>query len=378
MDEENTDIYEKFDNEESEGEFDIKIPFDPKLVDITVEPSTISKLVDRLKHNEIDLFPDFQRGGNLWDKKRMSQLIESILIKLPLPAFYLDVSNDDKWVIVDGLQRLSTLQRFIIDDSLKLGNLEFLKELEGKTYTDLGRVFQRVIDETQVTLFKIRKGTPKKVLFNLFHRLNTGGLRMTSQEIRHALNQGAASQYLNEEAKQDWFINLLGVSPKRMLDKELFLRFIAFYRLGYGNYSPPLRNFLDEEMEYLNEKSTAEERERFSLAFRKSLERADQIFFELKFSKSIINPEKSKTIRMNRSLFEAVSANLAKLSEEEFQKIIDQKALFITDYTQLLKEPEFDTSITANTGTEDNVKFRHKSIQRLFKKYTGHAYQTKD
>lgn len=373
MKENDENIYSEFDQEESDGEVAIKIPFDPKLVDITVEPSTISKLVDRLKHNEIDLFPDFQRGGNLWDNRRMSQLIESILIKLPLPAFYLDVANDNKWVIVDGLQRLSTLKRFIVDKNLKLTNLEFLKDLEDKYYDDLDRVFQRVIDETQVTLFKIRKGTPKKVLTNLFHRLNTGGLRMTSQEIRHALHQGTASKFLNDVSDQIWFKTLLGVSVKRMLDRELFLRFIAFFRRGYISYYPSLRLFLDDEMEYINEQATKEELEAYKNAFHASLELAQTVFSGKQFSKAITDPD-HKTIRINRSLFEAISVNLALLSKEEREKLINNKQDFITDFIEVMKKPDFEAAITANTNKEENVKLRHKSIQKLLTKFTGHAY----
>lgn len=366
-----TDIYQDFE-EEKEEEFEIKIPFDPKQVDITVETGTVSKIVERIKHDEIDLFPDFQRNGNLWDNTRMSQLIESILIKLPLPAFYMDVADDDKWIIVDGLQRMSTFKRFMVDQDLKLTNLEFLKDIEGDTYNTLDRVLQRRIDETQITLFKIRKGTPKKVLTNLFHRINTGGLKMTAQEIRHALNQGNASVFLRNVAEKEWFRKYIQVSSKRMLDRELFLRFIAFFRKGYKEYQPSLQLFLDEEMIYLNEQSSKEERWMIELAFKSSLARSNQLFGKEMFSKALLDT--SKRTLINRSLFETTTVNLAKLNEAEFIELLENKEEFLVSYRKLMKKPEFNAAITANTNQVRNVELRHQRLQKLINKYTQHAY----
>ncbi|WMJ72021.1 DUF262 domain-containing protein [Cytophagaceae bacterium ABcell3] len=367
-----SNLCDGFEEEREDDDYVITTPFDPKQVDITVEPSTVSKLVDRMRHDEINLFPEFQRKGNLWDRTRMSQLIESILIQLPLPAFYVDVADDDKWIVVDGLQRLSTLKKFIIEKQLKLKNLEFLKSLDNKGFDEIGRVLQRRIDETQVTLFKIRKGTPKKVLTSLFHRINTGGLKLTSQEIRHALNQGPGSQFLVATSEQDWFKRYIKVSDKRMLGQELILRFCAFFRQGYGNYQPSLQIFLDDEMEYLNEKSNDEERNRLQESFKKSLELSFELLGEKMFSKALISSEKKVVI--NRSLFEATTVNLAQLSQEESEMLVMNKNGFKNDYTELLKDVAFDTSITANTSLKHNVNIRHKEIQEIIKKHTDHAY----
>ncbi|MEZ4829671.1 MAG: DUF262 domain-containing protein [Bacteroidia bacterium] len=358
--------------DDQEGEFTIQVPFDPKQVDITVEPATVATLVDRIRHGEIDLFPEFQRSTNLWDNTRMSQLIESILIKLPLPAFYMDVANDDKWVVVDGLQRLSTFKRFMVDKNLKLSHMEFLKELEGKKYDGLDRTLQRRIEGTQVTLFKIRKGTPKKVLTNLFYRINTAGLKMTAQEIRHALNQGPATRFLNQVAEEPWFRQYLGVSPKRMLDRELLLRFIAFYRRGPAEYQPSLRMFLDEEMEHLNEVATDAERSAWAAACHRSLVRADQLFGQNMFSKALLHPEGKPVI--NRSLFETTAVNLAHLTDAGMERLLSQKEAFISGYLGMMRKPDFEAAITANTNRVESVVLRHRELQKLITQYTGHAY----
>ena len=94
-------------------------------------------LIERLKFKEIDMNPDFQRHADLWDNPKMSRLIESILIRFPLPAFYFDASDEDRWLIVDGLQRLSAIKKFVVDKKLKLSGLEYLEDFKGKGYDEL-------------------------------------------------------------------------------------------------------------------------------------------------------------------------------------------------------------------------------------------------
>ena len=104
-------------------------PFNPNEINITSKPDTLRNLIERLKHDEIDLNTEFQRHAELWDNAKMSRLIESILIRFPLPAFYFDATDEENWLVVDGLQRLSSIKKFIVDKKLKLHGLEYLKEI---------------------------------------------------------------------------------------------------------------------------------------------------------------------------------------------------------------------------------------------------------
>jgi len=116
-------------------------PFNPSEIKIDQKSPTLSLLVKRMsaRNPEIDLFPEFQRSDDLWSEQKQSQLIESILISFPLPAFYFDGTDDDKWLVVDGLQRLSSLRNFVINKSLRLTGLEFLDDLEGISFDELPR-----------------------------------------------------------------------------------------------------------------------------------------------------------------------------------------------------------------------------------------------
>ncbi|MGB7758192.1 MAG: DUF262 domain-containing protein, partial [Bryobacteraceae bacterium] len=242
--------------EDTGSGFEITQPFDPARIRVETKPMVISLLMDRIKNHEIDLTPGFQRKGGIWSPKAKSQLIESLLIRIPLPAFYMDGSDESKWLVVDGLQRLSTLKSFVIDMNLQLTGLEFLgKACNGRKFDELPRNLRRRILETQVTVFLIQENTPPEVKFNIFKRINTGGLPLSSQEIRHALNQGKACSLLKDLSDCEAFKTAIdnGIRDDRMGDRECILRLLAFMRTSYREYrANDIDSFLNQCMFDLN------------------------------------------------------------------------------------------------------------------------------
>lgn len=196
----------------------IEVPFDPTKIDIIAKPMTISSLEDRLDNEELDLTPDFQRQANVWDVKRKARWIESILLKIPLPSFYFSEDLSGGYAVVDGLQRLCAVFHFknaaLLNSStrassapLRLKGLQYLKELEGKAYPDLDRKFQRRIQSLEITANIIRANTPPAVKFNVFARLNQGGMPPNAQEIRNAIFPGVWRNELRRLAESEKFIN---------------------------------------------------------------------------------------------------------------------------------------------------------------------------
>ncbi|MGL5428499.1 MAG: DUF262 domain-containing protein [Cetobacterium sp.] len=351
-----------------ELEDDIK-PFNTKNIKVSSAIISLESLVKRLKHEEIDLNPDFQRNGDLWDKTKMSRLIESIILRLPLPIFYFDVSDDEKWVVIDGLQRLSTIKKFIVENKLKLSNLEFLTELNGKTYIDLDRTIQRVIDETQIITYQVEGQTPKEVRYSIFNRINTGGLTLNPQEIRQALNQqNNGVRYLKEISEDETFISIVRVASKRMVDRELILRYFSFKLKNYEEFYKAkitLSTFLDNTMEYIDSKEFTEEKYKvLKREFLDTLVYLTELFSRnTLFNKTIV--DKSKTATLNRSLFEIWTVLISELSREEKNELLTKKILLQEKYKSLFKTILFEDSITKGTNDRKAVFSRFNRLKSL-------------
>ncbi|MEA5583461.1 DUF262 domain-containing protein, partial [Nodularia harveyana UHCC-0300] len=313
------EILDEEDNDE-EAEEKVTFQYDPEKINIVTREPTIEQLLRRIDEEALDLAPDFQRQANIWTPEAKSKLIESILIRIPLPAFYIDATNEDEWVVVDGLQRLSALKQFMIDKSdkrLKLVGLEYLKELINKTYDELERRYQRRILETQVTVYLIEKGTPLEVKYNIFKRINTGGVPLSNQELRHALNPGQATKMLANLASYPEFKKIVPLSEekkKRMDDREFVVGFLAFYLISYQEYQYETReSFLSKALSKINSLSQ-EEIKKIEADFKKAMIAAFDIFNKNAFRK-LSNKTKRK-FPLNKSLFEVWSVNFSRLSLE--------------------------------------------------------------
>jgi len=344
-------------------------PFDPSKIDIATKTLSIDLLIKRLKAEpvEIDLSPAFQRHSDLWDDEKQSRLIESILIKFPLPAFYFDGSDNNKWLVVDGLQRLSSLRNFIILKKLKLKGLEFLSQLNGFKFDDLQRNLQRQIEETQITAYIINAGTPNEVKFNIFQRINTGGLTLNSQEIRHALNQGIPATFVAELADSKEFREATNEALKstRMMDREFVTRFLAFYLHPYTEYVPDLDTYMNSAMGELKRMNDWQ-RQKIKSDFIQSVSLAKFIFGEWTYRKADKYPDKRKPI--NKALFEVWSVLLARLNENQRNIIENKKEILFDKSIKLIKENTiFLNSITTSTGNKSNVTYRFSSIEKIIK-----------
>jgi hypothetical protein len=224
--------------EAEQQDLSIKRPFDPERIKVRTVNVVVEQIISRINHNEVDLSPDFQRLRGVWDVQRKSRLIESLLLRIPIPVFYVAEDADENWLVVDGLQRMSTLYDFI-DGQFALTRLEYLSDYEGERFAKLPRAMQRRISETQLVVNVIEPGTPEEVMFNIFSRINTGGMKLNGQEIRHALHKGPVRNYLKELAELPEFLEATAASIKkdRMSDRECVLRFLAFYFDRWEFYS---------------------------------------------------------------------------------------------------------------------------------------------
>jgi hypothetical protein len=343
-------------------------PFDPKKIDITRKTLILDSIFKRLAQNEIKLLTDFQRQGDLWDTTSQSRLIESILIRFPLPAFYFDGTNDNEWLIVDGLQRISTLRNFAIVKTLKLQNLEFLGQFNGYSYDDLPRDLQRRIDETEITVYIINPGTPDEVKYNVFKRINTTALILAAQEIRHAINQGIPAQFVKELAGLEEFKKATchTIKTNRMLDRDFVTRFISFYLNSYNHYQPDLDTFMNKSMASLKRIS---EKDRINIRakFISAMDAAYRIFGDDAFRKRFSRYDNRKPI--NKALFEVWSVSLAKLSSTDIDSLIKKNEQLIDGFISLLdSDTAFSDALSSGTGDKARVIKRFTAIEGLIQK----------
>lgn len=356
---------------EFQADDEIAEPFDPERIDVVTRTPTVDLILSRIENRMIDLAPDYQRTAGIWNLRNQSRLIESILLRIPLPTFYAAEGEDDVWSIVDGIQRLTTIARFVDPESigmerLALTGLEYLSMYDGLTFGELPSRLQLRMRETEVVVHLIRRGTPEAVKFNIFARINTGGLPLSRQELRHALIPGSSRVLLRDLAESSEFQVATGgtVRAERMDDREMVLRFIAFLRADLAKYSHrDLDLFLRDATAAVN-KLSDEEQSRIRNIFARAMRASYEIFGEHAFRKQF--HEFSRRLPVNKALFEAVAVNLARRSEREVSELVDRKDQVNTWLKDLMDDPEFFDAISVATGDPRRVRCRFAAIDRLF------------
>lgn len=399
------------DDSESEDLVDSEHKTSRKRLKIRQIYPTLSIIYDRIEYNEVDLQPDFQRNDRIWDAKRKSRLIESILMGLPLPIFYLGEESNGDWVIVDGLQRITSIYDFM-RGSFALKGLEKLAEFEGKSFSDLHRTSQRTIREYQVTahLFDIRDHNYKDVA-ELFHRINTYGVKLSAQEIRSALIGGSSIKFLRYLSDAETF-NLAThgkVNPSRQKNIELCLGAVSYMLFGYKSFnysryddflSNAMRTMNEETFSVLNDVEVSAENsyknaqvdfskseiygllsERFLI----SLEFTYQIFNDYAFRKSRRDINRQP---ISKPLFETLVACFSCLSKAQMSKVEASKNELIDFFFDAITNNSdeysnwnnivykeagrgFNDSISQSTGKKIMVEYRFESVLNIIKKSTG-------
>lgn len=380
-------------------------PFNPDDVSIETRTVTMETLLRRLEQKTILLNPDFQRK-EVWSIERKSQLIESLLLRIPLPMFYVSSDEKSNWTVVDGLQRISTFRDYVLGskyisdptkyrkykgEGFSLSDLEFWSDLNGKQMNDLPvNLYNRIL-ETNFTFTIINPGTHEEVKRNIFKRLNTGGLPLSSQEIRNALYTGLSTELLNELATTKEFLaaTCRSIQAQRMEDRELVLRYVAFILRDFSTYkrTQNIDTWLSDTMIILNSMPSLDSREinkcikrgtvnavdinRLTLddiknSFTIAMKRAKTIFGAHAFRKSVPGMRRRP---VNKSLFETWGVILSSLSDSEFINLTKNRAQLIREYTQILGREDFVIAISRDSMKHASVSLRFNLLKSLVQKY---------
>lgn len=359
----NSDFYDlNSSNDEIDGEDKENLMLDDYPLDtvlIRSEQRTIYDICRRIKKGQFILDPDFQREF-IWSSSRQSLLIESIIMRLPLPVFYLAERQDGKIIVIDGLQRITTIYRFLNNEfALRLsGNI--LSDLHGKKFNDLSIKFQNRIEDTGLLLYILDEKVPFRAKLDIFERVNSG-VPLTRQQMRNCIYSGPATRLLNELSQQEYFLKAVngGLSSKTMRDREAINRFLAFYQQSIAGYKGDMDSFLGQCLEQLNAISARSYFEIVRDKFILSMRNIYYLFEQNAFRKP---PKDGRRSVINIALFDSLSWLFSFIPE----RVVKENAEYIRiNYNDLLENKIFNESITIGTNSIQNVRTRFSLIKNI-------------
>jgi hypothetical protein len=317
------------------------------------ERRTAHDVCRRIKQGNYILGPDFQRDF-VWELGKQSRLIESLLMRIPLPVFYLAER-------IDGLQRLTTISRYLNNEFAlrKLGseNEHFL----GKKFIDLSIKLQNRLEDTQLIMYILDEKVPERARMDIFERVN-GGTPLSRQQMRNCMHCGAATRMLKELANNKHFLIAAGKSlnQKTMRDREFINRYMAFEVNGLDKYKGDMDDFLASALSEINKKSQLQI-DALKEKFINAMDNCVAIWGRQVFRKPSA-PEQTRNV-INAALFDVLSViigNFQKPLDEKQKKTLYQKLLV------LFSDDEFQNAITLSTNDLKRVRMRFKKVTESF------------
>ena len=350
----------KFDDDYDE---DSKIPYEiPKEVrKITTQAydKSVSDIVRMIEDKDIRLDPDYQRNY-VWDNKKASMLIESIILNVPIPVIYVSQEEDDSWSVIDGLQRLSSLKRFF-DGKFKLSGLEILSDLNKSDITTLNPKALRMLKNGLLRVIMITHDSNEEIKYDVFMRLNTGSVHLTEQELRNCLYRGNLNKFLKEVVQNQKWLALIGLKEphKRMADREMVLRFLAIWKNWdvengiLNGYKGRMKSFLNAFMNDYKEIKGQEANE-WKRLFEETVEKVYQVYGEYAFKRQGLDGMREKTI--NRAIIDVIMLSATQHPKDELIANKDKIAKRFIEMTN--NDMEFRNSIKIGTSDTKVITLR--------------------
>ena len=346
-------------SEEELNDSILNIPPEQRRLHTETLDFSIATLLDSLEKGNI-FVPEFQRRY-VWSPSQASRLIESLIIQCPIPVIYLNQEKDERLSVIDGNQRLLSLLKFIRNNEFELKGLTAYPELEGLKFFQLDPRFQRHILNRTLRCIIIAKDTHPQIKFDVFERLNSGSVKLTSQELRHGLYHGTFMKLINELAKdKNWRALINPGADKRMKTEELVIRFFAFH-YNLNNYKKPLANFLNEYCD-ANKEITPEQKIEFTRVFRTTTQNLNTLFGDLAFK--IFDGELKPINNFNAALFDAEMLSLSSINKViTATDIVKQR--FIKELGELFYDDDFVKLISYSTSDKNPINKRVKILSDL-------------
>lgn len=318
---------------------------------------TIHEVLRRIKQNDYIMDPDFQRDF-IWPLDKQSKLIESLLMRIPLPVFYLAERDDGKIIVIDGLQRLTTIHHFL-ENKFALRALDNANEVfKAKRFKNLPTKLQKRIEDTELILYILDEKVPARAKLDIFERVN-GGTPLSRQQMRNCIYNGKATKLLSDLVKTNEFSDATGnsLSWKTMRDREFVNRFMAFHVLGLNEYKGDMDQFLADALKEISTYEP-EQIEVLKKDFITSMKANYKFFGKFAFRKH----KKGQTTRnvINAALFDVFSIAFVNqaINEADKNEILNK-------FYELQENDDFQSSITYSTNGIRQVNMRFSLIEKM-------------
>lgn len=356
---------------------DVK-PTNLSAVSVASRDWTVETIVSQINKGNIDLNPKFQRR-NAWKDDKRSRLIESLILGIPVPEIVLaeDRNKKNSFIVIDGKQRLLTIAGFIYPDSFqywqkpRLTKLHVRKDLNSKVYRqfedskfDLGDEL-RAFQNADIRCTVISNYNNDDVLYDIFYRLNTGSVPLSTQELRQVLNKGPFADWLmeitNELQPIHPILNLDEPDP-RLKDIEVIFRFLAISLFG-ADYTGNLKKFLDDSMKKITDNWDQYHQKVVDSygRFNKSLEALTKVLEAKKIGRKFTDNRWDSIF--NKALFEVEAYYFMHVDAKE---VANKKAQFVQAFKEFSsKNTEFRKSIEVGTNALESYRNRFSLFQKF-------------
>jgi len=315
------------------------------------------------ERGSVVLDPDFQRE-NVWSRKQKSELVESILMGIPLPVMYFAEDKLGNLQVIDGRQRLTALFTYLNND-FPISSAPILSSIKGKKFSQLEQKDQVKLEDYQIIVYIIKPSTPDRIKFDIFDRVNRGGTQLNKQEMRNALYQGESTKLLSKLSKSEEFQKATNgaINATRMKDKYLILRFLAFYLYQKKNtidpsyditYKSDIDDFLGKTMEYMN------------LVDKNIIKKLEEIFYSsMSNTYTILGkdafriPNKQRKRPINMALFESLSYLMS------HNIVLNKKEIVQAKIDNAFQDEKFISSLTERIDSSVSVEIRFSKMNTI-------------
>lgn len=327
-------------------------------LDISEDKYSVFEYLRKIRSGKIKLNPNFQRGV-VWKQVQKSRFIESAILQIPIPTFYMKRRPDGVLVIIDGLQRTYALSEFI-DNKYALTGLEALSDLNGKTFKNLEEMDSTLsskIEDKQLFFYILGSSVPMAAVYDIFNRINTGGTKLERQEVRNCVFIGHSTKFLKDIVQTDDFKKATdnGINDERMKAQEAVLRCVAFVLQPVDSYQGSIDEFLERAMKRLNSMSIIEI-EDLEKKVLKTLRLTREFFGKNNFR---IPKEKTRG-KINVAVMEVVFNCFWNKDRKDFR----DKQTMRESYLDMVADPGFLESFRISTSSKSGVNSRFSIAHR--------------